>query len=51
MKPVGSSVAEPPASAKRRFTTSTWSPRFWSNPIEERTRAAMRSISSLSRGW
>ena len=35
------------ASAKRRLTTSTWSPRFWSKPIAVRTSAAMRSISSL----
>src|SRR5262245_57335867 len=37
------------ASANFRFTTSTWSPRFWSKPIAERTSAAMRSSSSLPR--
>src|SRR5207247_1149457 len=37
------------ASAKRRLTTSTWSPRFWSKPIAERTRVAMRSSCSLLR--
>ncbi len=37
-------------SAKRRFTTSSWSPRFLSNPTAVRTSAAMRSSSSCGRG-
>ncbi len=38
-KPAGSPIRPVEgASAKRRFTTSTWSPRFWSKPIAERTR-------------
>ena len=49
-RPVGSvSGRTAGASANLRFTTSTWSPRFWSKPIAERTRAAMRSSSSLLR--
>ena len=49
-RPVGSVIVLVGTSAKRRLTTSTWSPRFWSKPIAERTSAAMRSSSSLLRG-
>ena len=49
-QPVGSAIGVAGVSAKRRLTTSTWSPRFWSKPMAERTSAAMRSISSLLRG-
>jgi hypothetical protein len=48
-QPVGSEIGLPGASAKRRLMTSTWSPRRWSKPTAVRTRAAMRSISSLVR--
>ena len=51
MKPVGSWIGAAGVSAKRRLTTSIWSPRFWSKPIAVRTSAAMRSSSSLVRGW
>ena len=50
-QPVGSATGSSTgASANRRLTTSTWSPRFSSKPIAERTSAAMRSSSSFARG-
>jgi hypothetical protein len=49
-KPFGVSAGIPEGtSAKRRFTISTWSPRFWSKPMAERTRVAIRSRSSFER--
>src|SRR5271163_1118890 len=44
--PVGSVIGVAGVSAKRRLTTSTWSPRFWSKPIAVRTSDAIWSISS-----
>ena len=40
-QPLGSEIGLAGGSAKRRLTTSTWSPRFWSKPIAERTSAAI----------
>ena len=40
-QPVGSAIGAAGVSAKRRLTTSTWSPRFWSKPIAERTSVAI----------